>query len=81
MKMAVSRAAFVPVAIATKIAIEPRALCLGWSPELLFDLTLNDYGQPRGLAPTLEPSGHRGRSARLYLGPKNRLHLLNFPRR
>jgi hypothetical protein len=71
MKMAVSRAAFVPVAIATKIAaIEPRARCLGWSPELLFDPTLNDYGQPRGLAPTLEPSGHRGRSARLHHGPK-----------
>jgi hypothetical protein len=41
-----------------------------WSPELLFDPTLNDYGQLRGLAPTLEPSGHRGRSARLHHGPK-----------
>jgi hypothetical protein len=71
MKMAVSRAAFVPVAIATKIvAIEPRARCWAGHRNCCFDPTLNDYGQPRGLAPTLEPSGHRGRSARLHQGPK-----------
>jgi hypothetical protein len=57
MKMDNKRAAFVPAAIAKKIAtIELRARRLGWPAELLFDPTLDDYGRPLGLAATLDPS-------------------------
>jgi hypothetical protein len=55
-KMDDCRAAFVPAAIAAKIAeIEPRARRLGWPSDLLFDSNLDDYSGPRGLAAMLDP--------------------------
>ena len=76
------RAAFVPAAIAAKIAaIEPRARRLGWPSELLFDPTLNDYGNPRGLAGALEPSDVIVAVARDQITVrKNKFHLLRFQR-
>jgi hypothetical protein len=76
------RAAFVPAAIAQKIAaIEPRARRLGWPSELLLDSNLDDYGDPRGLAATLEPSDAIIAVKRdCIMVRKNRFHVLKFPR-
>jgi hypothetical protein len=72
--------AFVPVAIAKKIAaIEPRARRLGWPAKLLFDPNLNDYGRPCGLAATLEPGGVIVAVKRTHITVKrNAYHLLKF---
>lgn len=82
MKMDDRRAAFVPAAIAAKIAaIEPRARRLGWPSELLFDPTLNDYGNPRGLAATLDPGDAIVAVRRdCIMVRRNQFHLLKFPR-
>jgi hypothetical protein len=82
MKMDNKRAAFVPAAIAKKIAtIELRARRLGWPAELLFDPTLDDYGRPLGLAATLDPSDAIVAVRRdLHRGPEESINLLKFPR-
>jgi hypothetical protein len=74
--------AFVPVAIAKKIAaIEPRARRLGWPVHLLFDPNLNDYGQPLGLAAALEIDDAIIAVRRdCIMVRKNRVHVLRFAR-
>jgi hypothetical protein len=54
---------------------------LGWPTELLLDPTLNDYGNPRGLAAALDPNDAIIAVRReCTMIRENRFHLLKFPR-